>query len=245
MCESSSWVGQLLCEILSPTWMAGLLQAFVGTALAALIALLIFRAQLKHDRTLAAEQIEAERRTAVETRKAAAVERCGRALIAMALSIDSMTSPEIGQRLQRLDTRPLRRDDIPGTSEALDAEMEAEHLIKVDDTYADLWREIVHTWRVCATEVQARPALMTEESAGVVGTAFDTALNPTQRRCSEYGRALILWDGHGPMPGREVLGEDWDTPAPQNRSDYAGWRQRVLARFNGLIAKRSDTASSP
>lgn len=228
-----AWFEQLACTIAAPAWSANLLASLLATGIALFGAVFVLRRQLAHDRVLAAEQARLDRLASVESRAAVAADQLGRALIALIEVFDNTATDEIGRLLR------AHNSAYPDDRKLAAAYDNMRHYATPDQSVMDLWRELIWTWRVCSAAVLARSDVGgTVDENAAVGLAIDAAINPTYNRCRALARALINWDGHGKLPGREVLGEDWDPPSPQDRTAQASWTARVVARFDEILDKQ-------
>jgi hypothetical protein len=208
-----TWWDGLWASLGDPEWVAGLLSTFVGATLAFLGAWLLVRLQLGNDRRIAQEQLEAMTSERASERRAQAATALGRAIV---------TAADAYQHLNTDDLLGLLRagGEAPGARIIYDAEMDARLLLDLDETTLDLWRALIHTWRICVYYSRKKAPSRGGEEA--LANSADTLLTPVSGVMAKFGVAMLRWDGRGPIPGSEVL-DGWAPVPVADRPRYSEW----------------------
>lgn len=207
----------------TPDWWAGLVQAFVGSAVAFVGALLLVLRQLQHDRALVQEQLAAMALDRTAEKRAVAAGVLGGALIDAVELYDEMLPDEVVELIRD------RQTDAPGSDEIYRAEHHARLTLDLDSTVLDLWRELNHTWRVSQT-IAGEGGTSDEDDTYVFLGTFGV-LDVVRDRIDRLGRALVRWDGIGKIPSAEVL-EGWLPVAVTDKIEYSNWTDEVRTLFD-------------
>lgn len=208
-----TWWESLWGEVFSATWVAGLLQATLGTVVAFAGALVIFRQQLKHDRRLAAQQVAADREARVAERRAAAAAALGRSILDATRLAENPSLDAKGAELERATTMSPAKARAPGAREFSDAIQSATLILTdLEPTIWDLWRPF--TWSWSAAVGAGPPLVAADDTANTrtkwkrAGAAYEATAFSIWNELHDIGRSLIRWDGEGPVPLMDALPAD-------------------------------------
>lgn len=219
------WLETLGTHLLTPGWWAGLIQVTSGAMLAFLGAFWLVRRQLAHDRKLAAQQREADRESALAERHARAADDLGRALLHFA---EEFSARDRNDR-DNIDMVNAITWRAPGYEALQHAISEAELVLPRSVELHSLSRELDARWRVAAG-FQLRTSTRLSEAAS--NAYFDLMISLIANM-SAAGRALIRWDGFGPVPVRAALSADWEE-RPEMKIDpvaYNNWVSDLELEF--------------
>jgi hypothetical protein len=226
-----TWLEGLIDAIRDPAWVAGLLSTFVGAALAFVGAGLLVRVQLRHDRRISMEQLEAATTERAAERRGQAANDLGRALIDAADLYMHHTGRELLGLLRSVTQDP------PGADLIRSAEKDARLLLDLDQTTLEVWRSLLHTWRLCAALVVSPGKKELEED--ILSLCADTLLTPVTAAVRRLGVAMLRWDGRGAIPGREVLG-NWAPIPIGDQATHRRWRAEQTALFEATRGKLTE-----
>ena len=223
-----SWWEQFSSEIVDGAWTAVLLQGALATLLAFAGAWLLFRRQLAHDRRLADQQRVADREERLAARRAVAADAFGRQLLTHSTAFDSIKPRDLGASLRASRDRK-EWENIFGERD------DAALVLDIDHTANDLAWNLLYTWEAC------HDAAASEEFPTVsdltLGAALSFHMNPELEHLATYARALVRWDGVGPVPSREVLPESWEPVRIRDHAAYAAWGDQSAHSFTALAVK--------
>ncbi|MEO6533576.1 MAG: hypothetical protein ABIO06_08385 [Pseudolysinimonas sp.] len=224
------WWSSLFADIVKPSWAAGVVQSFIGAALAFLGALALIRIQLRSDRRIADNQIVALADDRTAERRSKAADYLGRTLIDASRAMDDLTTPEYLRAVRE-------RTDAPGSVAIYDADGDARLLLDLDGTVLDLWRLLQNLWDVLRVNIGAHDGPrrdMRSESALEAGC--EKLLQPVQAALKTLGGALVRWDGTGAVPSRERIGDGWQVPL-KNATEFKKWQAEKAAEFESERAR--------
>lgn len=198
-----TWLQALLLQLLSPAWVAGLIQATSGALIAFVGAFLLFRRQLKHDREIAQQQVEADRAARYADRRAHAADLLGRTMIEVARDLPLEDSDDRQTIAAVTDIFAL----APGAQALKVAIEESELVLSRSEKLWSLHREVEARWygvRRMANGLTPQQLMQPYALANV----YAEVMLPVASDLDAVGRALVRWDGHGSSPLDEASADN-------------------------------------
>ncbi|MDQ0895784.1 hypothetical protein [Agromyces ramosus] len=221
---AGTWWNSFLCILTSPATAVDLVVVAISAGVAAAIAVVVLRRQLRHDREILDEQMKHEQAITRASLRRPYIEQLANALIDFGTATGSLRTSEIGSEL-------WNGKDAPGSKELFTTWLRLESFVQFEDSAVvdDIWRDVMHRWNWSAKWTRELIADdTTERTLAAAGTAADSVYTPAHARAVGVGAALLKWDGVAPLDLSGPL-SGW-TPADWERDEIKAAAEKEFLR---------------